>query len=349
MNKTLLENPYFNDILHQPEAVSDTALFFEKMDFSGFRSYAQALAAGKYKRVVLTGMGSSFHALNPLYLRLIAQDIPVVMVETSELIHYAPRLLSPEALVVAVSQSGRSVEILQMLDLLPKQASLISLTNTADSPLARQSEAVLLTQAGVEYNVSCKTYVAALAALAVLGDLLLGQSPVGTLNACKQTAALMTGYLSHWEDFIDHLVFEMAGVKHLILAGRGSSLAAVGTGGLIIKESAHFHSEGMSCAAFRHGPFEMLSPEMFVMVYQGGAPTRQYNANLVRDIQQAGGRAELVVCGEAKNVFTLPDASESTLPLLEILPAQLFSIALAVLNRHTPGQFERGSKVTEIA
>ena len=46
--------------------------------------------------------------------------------------------------------------------------------------------------------------------------------------------------------------------RHLFLVGRGASLASVATGALIIKESDHFHAEGMSSAAFRHGPFEML-------------------------------------------------------------------------------------------
>jgi glutamine---fructose-6-phosphate transaminase (isomerizing) len=66
----------------------------------------------------------------------------------------------------------------------------------------------------------------------------------------------------------------LGGIRHLFLVGRGSSLAAVGTGALMVKESDHFHAEGMSSAAFRHGPFEMLSPETFVFVFSANKDSR---------------------------------------------------------------------------
>ena len=97
-------------------------------------------------------------------------------------------------------------------------------------------------------------------------------------------------------------------------------MAAVGTGGLIIKEAAHFHAEGMSSAAFRHGPLEMVSPELFVLVYAGIGPSRQLNANLVADIRKAGGRAELIAPGAADHIFSLPSVADACLPLLENSP-----------------------------
>ena len=74
----------------------------------------------------------------------------------------------------------------------------------------------------------------------------------------------------------------------------GDSLAAVGTGALIVKESDHFHAEGMSSAAFRHGPFEMLSEDTFVVIFSGDEKTRDLNRRLLADIQQDGGRAEFI-------------------------------------------------------
>ena len=68
------------------------------------------------------------------------------------------------------------------------------------------------------------------------------------------------------------LADKLRGMRHLFLTGRGSSLSAVGTGALIIKEAARVHAEGMSSAAFRHGPIEMLRPDMLIAVYQGRCP-----------------------------------------------------------------------------
>ena len=348
MNSFLKTNQYVNDILHQPEALGDTIAGWEEMDFAPYRRFAQRLSDHALKRVLLTGMGSSFHALYPLRLALIAQGIQTEMFETSELIHFAPRLLSPDTLVVAVSQSGRSAETLQLLDLIHTDAPLIGVTNTPDSPLAQKSSVVLLTRAGAEYSVSCKTYVTSLAALSLLGDLLTGQDAGGTVSAIRASISLTAQYLSHWETYVESAVEELSGIAHLILTGRGPSLAAVGTGGLIMKEAAHFHAEGMSSAAFRHGPLEMVSPELYVLVYAGLGGSRRLNVNLVADIRKAGGRAEIIAPGESDHIYSLPLVPDTCLPIVEILPAQLISIALAVLKNYPPGQFERGSKVTEI-
>ena len=202
MNNSLKTNEYVNDILHQPEALRDTIAGLGGLDLAPFRQLAERVSGNSIRRVLLTGMGSSFYVLYPLRLMLIAQGITTEMMETSELIHFAPRLLSPETLVVAVSQSGRSAETLQMLDLIPKQAPLIGVTNTPESPLAQQSGAVLVTRAGMEHSVSCKTYVASLAALSFMGDLLTGRNPAETLSACQAAIDKMAQYLSHWEAYV---------------------------------------------------------------------------------------------------------------------------------------------------
>ena len=92
-----------------------------------------------------------------------------------------------------------------------------------------------------------------------------------------------------FSDYLETLEKRLVGVGYVILAGRGASLAAAGTRGLIIKEAAHFPAEGMSCAAFRHGPLDMASPQTFVLVYEGLDPTRALNRNLVADIRKIGG------------------------------------------------------------
>jgi glucosamine--fructose-6-phosphate aminotransferase (isomerizing) len=161
-------------------------------------------------------------------------------------------------------------------------------------------------------------------------------------------AEMVAGYLEHWQDHVAVLVERLRPIRHLFLLGRGSSLAAVGTGGLIIKEAARFHSEGMSSAAFRHGPIEMLSPQVFALIYLGSPPTARLNAQLVQDIRSAGGDAEGVRHGRSGSTFELPSRDPAILPLLEILPAQMFSLALAELQGIQPGQFRLANKITTI-
>jgi glutamine---fructose-6-phosphate transaminase (isomerizing) len=113
INSSLHSNAYVLDILNQPLALRNTLKAFAETDFSIFESLRSQLNSGRLRRIVLTGMGSSFHALHPIFLALIEHNLNAQMIETSELIHYAANLIEPSTLVVAVSQSGRSAEIVQ--------------------------------------------------------------------------------------------------------------------------------------------------------------------------------------------------------------------------------------------
>jgi len=349
MNIDLSENAYAKDIHQQPAALQNTLDGLSVLDPGIFTPFARRLENRQLRQVVLTGMGSSYHALHPLHLKLIAGGISSLMIETSELVQFAGRLLAPDCLVVAVSQSGKSAETVQLLDMAPADCHIVGVTNSAESPLAQKATALVLTHGGSESTVSCKSYIATLTALALLADWLTGQPTASTLAAAQNTVAQTQRYLTHWDEYLDTTRQTLQGVRSLFLVGRGESLAAAGTGGLIIKEAAHFHAEGMSSAAFRHGPFEMVTPDVFTLVYAGEGPGRPLNANLLADIRTAGGKAELVDrAGETTTPFHLPTGTPCLASVLEILPAQVISVALGLLHGHNPGYFTRCSKVTEI-
>ena len=326
----------------------------------------ERIERGELRRVVLTGMGSSFYALHPLHSLLTSYGFTTVLLETSELVHYFPSLFDGQTLIIAVSQSGRSAEILRLLDENGRRSPIIGVTNTDDSPLALQGDGVLLTRAGQEFSVSCKTYVTALLVLRELGSLLsdvaqesfprrpestpraLSHGSERTRSELAQAAPAVRSYLNSWRDHVDELAACLEKVRHLFLVGRGGSLAAVGTGALTIKESTHRHAEGMSSAAFRHGPFEMLSEETFALVLEGDVKTRALNIKLLEDIRRKGSRAELLGKSAELSSLRIPEVPESTLPILEIVPVQMVTLALAAQTGREAGRFTSGSKVTTV-
>jgi glucosamine--fructose-6-phosphate aminotransferase (isomerizing) len=341
---SVLEGDYLRDILEQPGCLRDTLAELTMPRKLG--RLAAKLNQGKFKRVVLTGMGSSFHALHPLNLQLVANGFTSIMVETSELIHYQERFLDRKTLLVAVSQSGQSAEMVRLLELNRKQSPIIAVTNSPDGSLASGADAALLTRAGNEFSVSCKTYVTALMALKWLGDVLCEEKLDKSTRELREAQPSVENYLSGWRDHVAALVDGLTGIRHLLLVGRGSSLAAVGTGALIIKESAHFHAEGMSSAGFRHGPFEMLSGEIFVLVFTGDFKTRDLNYRLWQDLREREGRTELVSEEGTSSTFRLSEVPPSIVPILEILPVQMITLALATHANREPGRFELASKIT---
>jgi glucosamine--fructose-6-phosphate aminotransferase (isomerizing) len=341
----IIAGQYVEDLLAQPEAVRATV---DQLRVSTWdRDLSALLKENRFQRVVLTGMGSSFHALHPLSLRLIAGGWTAVPVETSELIHYQRGLLGPETLLVVVSQSGRSAEIVRLVNLAKRRCTMIGLTNTADSPLAKSANVTLLMRAGREYSVSSRTYVASLAALTWLGEIMTGRNPDRTARELAQAEIAMAAYLGGWRRHVQSLRRVFSNVEQLFLTGRGPSLAAVRTGALIIKEAARFPAEAMSTAAFRHGPLEIAAGNVMVVMLHGPSRTAELNEALVRDVKRAGGQARLV--GEAgSGAFRLTPVSDTLAPLFEILPLQMISLALAALAGREAGRFERASKITTV-
>jgi glucosamine--fructose-6-phosphate aminotransferase (isomerizing) len=336
----MVQGNYLRDILAQPGAVADTV--------AGLRGAPDLAADWPFDRIVVTGMGGSYHALQPLYLTLVEHGFNTTLVETAELIHYFGGLLTPRTLLIAVSQSGRSVEIVRLLDAAAGRVHTIGITNTPGSPLADRADVTVFTHAGIELSVSCKTYVATLVALDWLGAALCGADRRAVEAALQEAAAAAESYLTGWEAKAGMLIDLLEGVRLVFVMGRGASLAAAGAGGLILKESAHIQAEGMTCAAFRHGPIELTGSDALVLVFSGDPKTAALNANLVADVRKAGGKAFLVGPDSDLEAFRIQAVRDAIRPVLEILPVQLVSLALAALAGIEAGNFKLLTKVTTI-
>jgi len=338
------EGRYFQDVMAQPQALLATHGWLAAA--GRWREVQQFIAARAWRRVVLTGMGSSYHTFHPLNFALMAGGPTPAMIEASELVHYGLALCDEHTLVIAASQSGASAEIVRLLEA-KTPATILGVTNTADSPLARGAGLALLAQAGPEHSVSCKTYVAGMLALQWLAALIGGASEQATLARLGAAAELAGNYLRGWPSHTEALATRLRGKRHLFLAGRGSSLSAVGTGALITKEATRLHAEGMSSAAFRHGPLEMLQPDMWVGVFSGDERTSALNRRLVRELVASGGHCDEIGPEATLAAFRLPDVDPLLQPILEILPVQMMTLALAALAGREAGHFERVSKVTD--
>lgn len=346
MNRSLnvVEGPYLHDILDQPRALEETHRNIGSA--SSLDAMADRLLDGKYRRVVLTGMGSSYHGLHPLHLRLVDAGLPSIVVESSELLHYQQRLLETGTLLVLVSQSGRSAEIVRLLEVTGSRVDTIGVTNVADSPLAQSANAVVQAHAGEEATVACKTHLAMQTMLAWLGTRLTGGDLEETREALAATIPAVRGYLAEWRAHVEELAGLLDGVRAVYYVGRGPSLGTVYSAGLITKESTHRPSEGLSSAAFRHGPMEMLDDGVFVMVFAGEDRTRALNESLVADTRAAGARAFLVAEDAEQPALRLPAVSSLARPVVEMLPVEMLTLAIPALDGREAGTFHVGGKVT---
>jgi glucosamine--fructose-6-phosphate aminotransferase (isomerizing) len=204
-----------------------------------------------------------------------------------------------------------------------------------------------LLEAGAESTVSCKTYLSTLAVLHWLGAMFIHSDGAPALKEIAQAEIAVRDYLSRLHGHVAELLPMLDGIQSIFVTGRGDSLATAGTGGLILKESTRLHAEGMSAAAFRHGPLEMAGTSALVLIFEGGETTAPLHRRLAADIVNGGGRASLIgphTTGPA--AFQLPFVLQ---PLVEILPIQMVSLALAARDGFEAGCFSRASKITDIA
>jgi glucosamine--fructose-6-phosphate aminotransferase (isomerizing) len=336
-------NPYIEDILSQPEALQEAVRNYSS-------SALEKVNLADFDRVIISGMGSSYYAAYPALMELAQQPTPVQLVNTAELLHSLYGMIGTRSLLWLNSQSGRSAEPVYLLERIDSQppARLLTFVNDVSSPMGERADICLPIHAGGEATVSTKTYVNMLAVNLLAAIQLSGGSLEGAYSEMRATAHVMELYLKNWQAHVQELDSLLGDFDQLFLIGRGSSMSAVWNGSLINKEAAKSAFEGMHAADFRHGPLEMVAKGFAALIFAGPRETSALNRELGREIISYGGKAiwlDSVPDPEIPTIL-LPETSELTRPLVEILPMQMLTLAMANRKHMDAGRFRHVSKIT---
>jgi len=340
-------NPYISDILSQPVALRDAV---ENFSVSSIAPIAERIQKGEFDRLIFTGMGASFNAAYPAYIQLSSLPIPVLHLNTAELVHYLSGLVGLRTLLWINSQSGRSAEPLHLLDCIKSvpPACILACVNDETSPLASAADICLPIYAGHENTVSTKSYTNTLAVNLLSAHFLAGGNVESPKKEMLFAADAMETYLADWQNHVSTLNTLLGEFKTLILIGRGASMGAVWNGALINKEAAKHPLEGMSAADFRHGPMELISPDFMALILAGSPTTSVLNHNLATDIVRHKGQVIWIDTTRDTHLPSIihPATTDLVRPIIEILPIQFLTIALANRKNIQPGHFQVVSKVT---
>ena len=295
---------------------------------------AKAARVRQIGYVVIAARGSSDHAaVYAQYVLGALARLPVALATPSLFSRYAspPRLSG--ALVIGISQSGRSPDVVAVLDEARRQGALTAaMTNDAASPLAAVAEHPLDLRAGVEHSVAAtKTYTAELMAIAMLAVALGddGAKERETLLRVPdaQRAALQAaGRASELAD-------AHAGLVDCVVLGRGFNLATAFEWALKLKELAYVRAQAYSSADFQHGPVASLAPGGDVLAVVARGPLAADTEELIGRLRHERRARILVLAAEpiaGADHLPFPDTVPEWLsPLVDIIPAQLFTAALA--------------------
>ncbi|MFB3739065.1 MAG: SIS domain-containing protein [Candidatus Velamenicoccus archaeovorus] len=346
-------DPFLGEIASQPDALrrAAAALLDERTALERIHEAGSAA-----RTLVFTGMGSSYDACYPAVNDLAGRGVPAILVDTAELLHFRRPVLGPQTLVVVVSQSGESAEIVKLASDISKQRLrpiVLSITNGLDNDLAKRADIRLDTWAGHESGPSTMTFAAAMATLSGVARLLAGDSVDTAIDrtrtGAEAAARSVERLLSDAEAWADELVEILGDRGVTVVLGRGPARAAAEMGALMLKECG-IMAESLESAAFRHGPLELAGPDMAAIVLATEPETRRLDLALARDLVDAGSSVLVITPdGEApKGAHAVATGYQdrALMSAVSIVPVQLLSWKLASLRGRTPGAYLRASKVT---
>ncbi|GAA0652842.1 SIS domain-containing protein [Kutzneria viridogrisea] len=333
------------DIAAQPKIYAD--LVARQSELAGV---AAKIAERRPRFALLAARGSSDHAaLYAKYLIEVLLQLPAGLVSPSTTTLYGARPDLTDVLLVSVSQSGGSPDLLEVTESARRQGALtVAVTNTPDSPLNLAAELSVDVGAGPEVAVAAtKTYSATLLALYLLIDAVRG----GKGEQAAKLGELAQRTLDESQSAVDEAVQRFRFVNRVLTTGRGYSSATAAEAALKLAETSYLSARSYSGADLLHGPVAAVDAETGVLAVtssgQGGAAMRE-----VLDVVHSRGADVFAVGSAAAKVsaalrIPVAESAEEVAPMLEVLPVQRLALGLSLARGGDPDSPRGLNKVTK--
>jgi glucosamine--fructose-6-phosphate aminotransferase (isomerizing) len=344
-----LENSHLYREIHEQPAALRALLRDER---AAIERLAAAIAARKVDYVVIAARGTSDNAGR--YAQYILGAVNGLMVTLATPSLYSIYKRPPRfgnALVLGISQSGKSPDIVSVLAEARRQGALTAaITNFPQSDLGQQADHVVALHAGEERSIAAtKTYTTSLAVIAALSAALAQDTAMQTALAAMPDQLADTLALS---PEIGHIAERYRYMRDCVVLGRGFNYATAFELALKMKELTYTIAEPYSSADFMHGPLALIEHGFPAIVAPSGVVLPEMQ-EFIRTLKQR--EAEVVAISDdaatlalARIPLRLPHAVPEWLsPLNAIVPGQLFAMHLAHVRDYDPDHPRGLRKVTE--
>lgn len=288
----------------------------------------------------LVGCGTASYAAltgNYLFSRIAARHVNFVVGSEFK---YHEHFLTPRSLVVALSQSGETADVIEaMIAARGRGAKLGALVNVPHSTLDRMVDLRVHLDAGPEQCVlSTKAYTAKVAALLLTAHALRGSYQDGRELVLCAAAGLRSMLADDWVDRIRDVARSVHQAEHLFVIGRGLAYPTALEAALKIKEVSYIHAEGFAGGELKHGVIALIAPGTPCVVYAPNDETRADILSGAMELKSRGGYI-IGIGPSADPVFDVhlstPDVGDAS-PLVNALPAQMLGYHAALLRGNDP-------------
>jgi glucosamine--fructose-6-phosphate aminotransferase (isomerizing) len=338
-----------NEIMEQPEAAM--SVLRSRLSFDPDRVELDLPFTDQeireFQRIVFLGMGTTSYAcqVGAQFVERFARA-PATAENAAEF-RYRDPVLDRNTLVIAVTQSGETADTLEaMSEARARGARTLSITNVEGSQADRTAEGSVLMHAGPEIGVaSSKTFINSMIAMQILAirlgvtrGTLKGDTVVELVHALSRLPALLGEALELNERLREDVAAKYARSRRFLFIGRGILEPIAREGAMKLKEISYIHAEGMSAAEMKHGPIALVDAETPVVAL---APLDDLYEKMLSNISQVQSRSGKVIgisttdnpafSDATDDVLWIPETPRSLLPMVAVVPAQLFAYHTADL------------------
>ncbi|NMX11740.1 glutamine--fructose-6-phosphate transaminase (isomerizing) [Mobiluncus mulieris] len=337
------------EIREQPRAVAETLK--ERLDVNGALTLDELRIGADIFRgidsVIIVACGTAAYAGQVARYAIEHWCRIPCEVELAHEFRYRDPVVSVRTLVVAISQSGETMDTIMAIRHAREQgARVLAIVNAPGSTISRESDAVLLTHAGPEIAVaSTKAFTAQITACYLLG-LYLAQvrgnkyadEIADYLEKLQEMPAKIQTVLDRYASSPD-LGVNLAEISSVIFLGRHVGFPVALEGALKLKEIAYLHAEGFAAGELKHGPIALIEPDQPVVIIVPTPRRPELHRKVVSNIAEvrARGAMTLVIAEDgdetvtefAEVVWRVPPTPTLMRPLVDVLPLQLLALRKA--------------------
>ncbi|MBA3460801.1 MAG: glutamine--fructose-6-phosphate transaminase (isomerizing) [Deltaproteobacteria bacterium] len=332
------------EIHEQPRAVADTLVGRIDLEHDDVSLDGIELDVSKIKRVIFIACGTSYHAsmVGEFLVEGLAR-IPVDVDFASEF-RYRDPIVGPGDLVVAVSQSGETLDTMEAIrEAKKKGAQVFAISNVVEASIPRLADHAFYTHAGPEIGVaSTKAFTTQLIGIALLAIHLGRRTGSLSKERARELLAELIALPNKMRDIVESgaqiqaIARRYGNATGFLFLGRGSQFPIALEGALKLKEISYIHAEGYAAGEMKHGPIALIDEHLPVVVLVPRGPSYEKTVSNLAEVRARQGkviaiatRGDNEIGGHSDDVIVIPDTALELQPILTVLPLQMLSYYVA--------------------
>ena len=332
------------EIHEQPRAVADTLVGRLDLENDDVILDGIELDASTIKRIIFIACGTSYHAsmVGEFLVEALAR-IPVEVEFASEF-RYRDPIVGAGDLVVAVSQSGETLDTMEAIrEAKKKGAKVLAISNVVEASIPRLADFAFYTHAGPEIGVaSTKAFTTQLIAMALLA-IHLGRR-TGTLSRerARELLSELVALPNKMRDVVESgaqiqaIARRYGAASGFLFLGRGPQYPIALEGALKLKEISYIHAEGYAAGEMKHGPIALIDENLPVVVLVPRGPSYEKTVSNLAEVRARQGkviaiasRGDNEIGAHSDDVILVPDTALELQAVMTVLPLQLLSYYVA--------------------